>query len=498
MKKTINAQRKEETYCMEQLPPRSPDEEPQGPEHERLWPGEIDLTGVVPQDDALVDVIGDAIVEAEGDAGELPEWGARTMARALANERDTPLEGALHRYAITGRAEPEAIAQELAELYENTADEEVREWINWLGIYVIRMPDQPTVPQAMSDDAPDFGHSAEEFTTTVRKAFADADARGEPIAAKDARAVATLLAIFLDDGSAMASFADTGDANPVLLHQECQDARRRTEHVPGLDVWIDHLEQHLASRSDLGRHPNSATHQAPPTPDITPSDRTPVPEEVPVFGTPLEQFTAYIRIRTAEADARGEPIAADDAAAIATVLAELLGADSAMSRYAISGEVDLAALQAECQQVLNQYPATPDMALWTQRFQRYLAQQPSRSPGTDGRPQDEHQATDAVAAEHPPANSQIAQGRLGYGAAFEAFLALADIDHGRQDLLETFTETYVGVYDSMDAAVTDLTEGFFDEAVADIYGTDGVTPEDMVRAAWDVVELHGRFYVFNK
>ena len=49
---------------MEQVPQNSPDEEPLGPEGERLWPGEIDLTGVVRQDEALTDVIGDAIAEA--------------------------------------------------------------------------------------------------------------------------------------------------------------------------------------------------------------------------------------------------------------------------------------------------------------------------------------------------------------------------------------------------------------------------------------------------
>lgn len=328
---------------MEGLPPRTPDEEPHGHDGERLDPGEIDLTGVVRQDDALADVIHDAISEAEAGDGDVPEWGARTLARALANERDDPLDGALHRFAITGRAEPEALAQELADLYERTEDEQTREWVNWLGTYVIRMPDQAPGQNATSDDTPDLGRSPEELTANVRQAFAHADARGEPIAAKDARAVATLLAIFLDNGSEMASFADTGDANPVLLHQECHEVRRRTEHVPGLDVWIDHLEQHLASRSDLGRR-----------------------------------------------------------------------------------KLD------------------------------------ERDP------------------------------------AFEAFLTLPDIDPGRTDLLQSFTETYVGVYESFGAAVSDLTEGMFDGAVADILGIDGVAPEDMVRAAWNIVELNGKFYVFHR
>lgn len=357
---------------MEGLPPRTPDEEPHGHEGERLWPGEIDLTGVVRQDDALGDVIGDAIAEAEGGEGEVPEWGARTMARALANERDDPLDGALHRFAVTGRAEPKALAHELSDLYERTQDPSIREWINWLGTYVIRMSDKQVPTEAPApDDTPDLGRSAEEFTANVRQAFADADARGEPIAAKDARAVATLLAIFLDNGSQMASFADKGEANPVLLHQECQEVRRRTEHVPGLDVWIDHLEQHLASRSDLGRRS-------------------------------------------------------------------------------------------------------------------------TRSPDADGPIQAERQSTKADTTNRLPDKPQE------HSPAFQAFLTLPDIDHGRKDLLQFFTECYVGVYDSMEAVVTDLTEGVFDKAVADIWGTDGITPEDMVRAGWDIVELGGKLYVFNK
>jgi len=138
---------------MEHLPPRSPDEEPHGPEDERLWPGEIDLTGVVRQDDALADVIGDAIGEAEGGNGEVPEWGARTLARALANERDDPMSGALHHFAVTGQADPEAIARELADLYQTTTDDEIREWVNWLGTYVIRLSDGSAEPPGSEESS---------------------------------------------------------------------------------------------------------------------------------------------------------------------------------------------------------------------------------------------------------------------------------------------------------------------------------------------------------
>lgn len=117
------------------------DREPHIPEEEQLWPGEIDLTGAVEQDDALRDVIGDAITEAEASPGEVPKWGARTLARALANRRDDPHSGALHHFAITGRANKDAIAQELVEIYEHTDDEEIKDWVDRLGTYIVSLPD---------------------------------------------------------------------------------------------------------------------------------------------------------------------------------------------------------------------------------------------------------------------------------------------------------------------------------------------------------------------
>lgn len=100
-----------------------------------LYPSEIDLTGVVRQDDALNDVIGDAIGEARAD-GVLPDWGARTIARALANECHDPLNGALHHFAVTGRFDPAVLADELIDLDESHNDPELHERVFWLDMYV--------------------------------------------------------------------------------------------------------------------------------------------------------------------------------------------------------------------------------------------------------------------------------------------------------------------------------------------------------------------------
>jgi hypothetical protein len=258
---------------MEELPKRSPNEEPHGHEGERLEGGEIDLTGVIPQDDALRDVIGDAIVEAESGNGQFPEWGARTLARALANRLDNPFDGALHHYAITGHLNPDDMAHELAiiALRTDADDDETMEWINWLGTYALSAPtgSGPGENTTGNDDstAPDLRHSSEAFGRHLRQVFAEADARGEPIAQADARSLAMLFSIFLDPDSQMARFADTGDANPVLLSQECQAVRYRTKHVPGADQWIIYFEQHLAARSDLGRqhHAESASADRQPS-----------------------------------------------------------------------------------------------------------------------------------------------------------------------------------------------------------------------------------------
>lgn len=282
---------------MEHLPPRSPDEEPR-PEHERLWPGEIDMTGATRQDDALADVIGDAITEATGEdgTGEVPDWGARTLARALANERDDPFSGALHHFAVTGRADSEAIARELADLYQATADEQIREWINWLGTYVIRLPDKPAGQAAAGDhdieqaDAPNIGKSPEEFKATMRRAFAEADARGEAIPGHHARSLAMLLSLFLDARSEMARFADTGDANPVLLSQECQTVRRLTELVPGADEWVRRFEQHLASRSDLGRQAEPPQNPTPPADETADTQHPSVKQGIRDHGAAFEAF----------------------------------------------------------------------------------------------------------------------------------------------------------------------------------------------------------------
>lgn len=346
-----------------------------GPDRERLEPWEIDLTGAVPQDDSQRDVITDAIGEAQGTGGEVPEWGARTIARFLANRIGG--HSHLHQFAVTGGAEPDQISAELAELYSAaTTSEEEREWINCLGTYLInRAPTPPAIP----------------------------------------------------------------------------------EHGP----------------------PEPAT------------------VEVPITGSALEKVTHYLRHAFTEADARGEAITADDARAIATLLAPLLGSASEIGRFAETGEADHQDLLLECQALKHRAYATleiPDS--WIPRLEQHLARNPPL-PRTDLTGPDGHGLTGAAA-----------EGVRDHGDAFRAYLSLDDIDPTRENLTESFHEFYVGAFASMDQLLDELTEvRAWEGAIAELagkWGIDELVSLDREKVAhiahdtWDIVKIKDRFYAFAK
>jgi hypothetical protein len=120
---------------MEKEPFNDDDRDRSIPERERLDPDEIDLTGVVHQDGMLRDVIGDALVEMQSSGGTLPDWGARVIARALANRQETEAT-AVHYFAVTGKADLSSIAPELENLRES-GDDEMTALANLLGDYLV-------------------------------------------------------------------------------------------------------------------------------------------------------------------------------------------------------------------------------------------------------------------------------------------------------------------------------------------------------------------------
>lgn len=213
--------------------------------------------------------------------------------------------------------------------------------------------------------------------------------------------------------------------------------------------------------------------------------------EVPVFGTPLEQVSAYLRVAFAEADAHGEPIADHDARTVASLLASLLGPHSELARFAESGEGDPLGLQEECQQISNRDWSAADIKTWAEHFKQYLSSAQAPPPAQPRPP-------GASATPVGDTNPQIRQGLNEHGAAFSAYLKLSDVDSDRDDLLQSFQNCYVGAYDSMDAIVTDLTAGIISETEQAQWAADGLTMEDLVRAAWDIVNVDGKLYVFSQ
>jgi hypothetical protein len=229
--------------------PDSPDR--LGPDRENLAPGEIDLTGTTEQEDDLADVIGDAIHEAETSGGEIPAWGARTIARALAN-RISSTDAALHHYAVTGRIDPDKIYRELAEAYTDpTGSPQTRSWVNWLGTYLVNQtPDTDPDPDAIDeapDEAPIGGSALDKVTHYLRHACREADERGQPISDEDARAIATLLTPLTGPSSAMAVFAETGQVDLTALATECRRLGDRTWRTPEIAEWLPRLENWLSA-----------------------------------------------------------------------------------------------------------------------------------------------------------------------------------------------------------------------------------------------------------
>lgn len=107
-----------------------------------LEPGDIDFTGTVPQPTEMRDLIHDGFLEVEAHGGEMPDWSARAIARLLADGSNDPAS-ALHQFAVTGRGDPDAISAETIPLYiRPDTPAEVRQWIDYLGTYLLHQQDQ--------------------------------------------------------------------------------------------------------------------------------------------------------------------------------------------------------------------------------------------------------------------------------------------------------------------------------------------------------------------
>ncbi len=352
-----------------------------GPEREYLQPGEIDFTGAVPQRQDMLDLIGDAFTEAKATGGEIPDWGARAIARILADGLEPG--SALHQFAVTGRADPDAISAETIPIY--TAPDtpaEVKRWIDYLGTYLLHQDDQP--------------ESAARVSTTHRPAD------------------------------------------------------------PDITVSIYHLSDNESANTAIRR----AIALAKDT------------------GGTIHPWIAY---------------------AIARHLADQLPDQaSALSTFADNSTIDAPRLTAETRAIARADTTPDEIREWISFFDAFVA---SRTAATPDRPT----ADEPTEAALP---SQAEQGIREFGDAFRAYLALEDIDPAREDLIQTFHEVYVGRYRTMDAVVGALTEVTEWQAAVDELSTrlgiDGLVAIDhsavdrLVRERWDVNEVDGVLYVFEK
>lgn len=104
------------------------------PDREQVPDNELDLTGSVDQPGTLIDVIFKAISAADA-ADQIPEWGACTMARYLANLLPDATS-ALHHFAVTGRPDHRILRRELADLREASESRFTGIVISWLASYL--------------------------------------------------------------------------------------------------------------------------------------------------------------------------------------------------------------------------------------------------------------------------------------------------------------------------------------------------------------------------
>lgn len=233
--------------------------------------GEIDLTGALHQREQLRDVIGDALVEARNARGEVPDWGARAIARALANtSRADPYEvSALHQFAVTGTGDPEQIVTEMMRIF-NQPDcrAEVREWINYLGTYLIHFPPspQPTATGESEDPElplrPDSATTLSQVSAYLDETFEQADRAGIPISTENARAIATLLVGLLPNDSAMRDFADTGTLDTSRVEAEIDGLYARVLQTPQIrSDWLPRLSAHLHA-ADSAHTPSALSVEA--------------------------------------------------------------------------------------------------------------------------------------------------------------------------------------------------------------------------------------------
>lgn len=114
----------------------SPQPEPQRPET-TTGDGEQSHIPSAEETRSVDDVISDALAEAAAADSEIPEWGARAIARSLAAQTDAPTP-ALHALDVTADADLEAVSAEVMPLYNQPdCPDSVRRQIDYLLTFLL-------------------------------------------------------------------------------------------------------------------------------------------------------------------------------------------------------------------------------------------------------------------------------------------------------------------------------------------------------------------------
>lgn len=221
----------------------------------------------------------------------------------------------------------------------------------------------------------------------------------------------------------------------------------------------------------------------------------------------------------------------DTARAIAEALSQAVGDDSVLARFAGTGQGNYLALREEYLPLYGE-PTTPaEVRRWINWFGTFLVTR--ENTGSDRRFMNENiepglervlvrtvlQSQAGPVTVHLPATLDAREiialtARLEaldelFGNSFKAFLSLPDVNAADANLLESYCETYVGSFRTIEEALRVLTpledwEVELSNWAAD-HGLDAETVridldaiEETMRTMHDLVERNGLLHAFNK
>jgi len=255
--------------------------------------------------------------------------------------------------------------------------------------------------------------------------------------------------------------------------------------------------------------------------------QTPSPDRL---ANTADRFQAFILQGIAEAHEAGTEIDQGTARSIAHVLGRALGRDSALAEFARTGEGTYEILRDEYLQ-LYEAPSTPPMIKeWIDWFGTHLVG--TQRDGSGRQFMNEHLPPQldrvlvrtelnvagaqylmyAPATLTGPDYEGLSTGleRLGLPSKVElqAYLRLRDVNAAADNLAEAFEEHFVADFDTIESALyalTELTEWETDLAafgrergIQSALSVDHDVVESLTREIFDLVDLKGRIYAFQK